>query len=133
MRTISGIVRSGWNHEPIEGAHLILELNVDGDYFPLGDGTTTDANGFYSFTFVPGGLDNERIKVTHISHHEGSIYPHFINGDTADKYLQIKSHEVPEMTVQGWVKHNSNQLWLATFGILLIIVLAYTANGWQTA
>jgi hypothetical protein len=131
MRTISGTVYSGWDHEPLQGAHLVLELNVDGDYFPLGDGTTTDANGFYSFTFVPGGLDNERIRVSHISHYDGNVYPHFMSENDGDIYLQIKSHEQPEMTVQGWVSHNSNMLWLITFGLLMVIVIIHETGGWK--
>ena len=129
MRTISGIVKSGYDHEPIQGAHLVLELNVDGDYYPLGDGTTTDANGFYSFTFVPGGLDNERIRVSHISYHDNSIYPHTISGDEANVILQTKSHEQPEMTVTGTALVDSTYLWLAVFVVLIVIAIVYKTGG----
>jgi hypothetical protein len=129
MQTISGVVRSGYDHEPIQGAHLILELNVDGDYWPLGDGTTTDANGFYSFTFVPGGLDNERIRVSHVSYHDNSIYPHTITGDKANVILQTKSHEQPEMTVTGKALVDSTYLWLAVFVVLIIIAIVYKRGG----
>jgi len=129
MRTISGIVYSGWDQEPIPGAHLILELNVDGEYYPLGDGTTTDANGFYSFTFVPGGLNNERIKITHIAHEDGQLFPHLMSESDGNTYLQSKSHQVASPVITGWISHNSNFLWAMIILLLIFFVIVYETNG----
>jgi hypothetical protein len=131
VRTLSGIVTSGWDQEPIPGAHLILELNVDGEYYPLGDGTTTDANGFYSFTFVPGGLENERIKITHIAHEEKEVFPHLISGNSLDITMNVASHQQDMMTIPGSIVRNNYLVWIVAVVILCLIVLFYSEGTKQ--
>jgi hypothetical protein len=128
MRTISGRIISGWDQQPIPGAHLILQLNVDGDYFPLGDGTTTDANGFYSFTFVPGGFDNERILITHIGHEDAQIFPHFVAGSVADVTMQYKFHEVDGITISDY-RTNTSFWWFMAFGVIGTLAIVFAQNG----
>lgn len=129
MQTITGKVYSGWNQEPLENASLILELNVDGEYFPLGDGTTTDSNGEYSFTFVPGGLNNERIKITHIDHYDGQLFPHFVPEHGAITYLEGKTFQKPSQLSTTWVEQNSNYLWSLIFLLMVLLLIIYETNG----
>jgi len=129
MRTITGTVYSGWNQEPIEGAHIILEINVDGDYYPIGDGTTTDSDGYYSFTFIPGGMDSERLRITHISHYDGTVYPHLVTEQGRISTLESKTHQVESPIITTWVGRNSNYLWSMTFLLLLLFVIIHETNG----
>ncbi len=134
MRTISGQIVSSDDQQGIPGVHLTLELDVDGEWFSLGDGTITDMDGNYSFTFVPGGNDNERIKLSHISHENSQIFPHLVPiGATKNVTMAFKTYEIAGPTITGWIKHNSNQLWLVVFGLLLITIFYFSTNGKATA
>jgi len=130
MRTITGQVLSGWDQTPIAGAHLVLYLDVDGELIPLGTGTTTDNSGEFILSYVPGGSDQEVIKIQHVSYEDGTIYPQFVNpGEYVTRYLTVASYEVPEATVTAWVYRNGNAVWLVATVLILTALLIISENG----
>ena len=74
-------------------------------------------------------MDSERLRITHIAHHDGIVYPHLVTEQGRTSTLESKTHQVESPIITTWVGRNSNYLWSMTFLLLLLFVIIHETNG----
>ena len=132
MRTIQGKITDSNSGIGIPFASIGLGLLDGSEWFAIGTGTTTDFNGNYSLTYVPGGSSNERFQVRHVSYNPEFIDP---NVDAADVSLTPASYQVDEVVIDGTPElvdvpdpFQKNLLWFTIIAVAFIGIFIL-ANG----
>jgi len=111
MTEVQGYIKDKETHEPLVGAHVILEDMYQGDMVA---GTVTDATGYFSMEKRSGTV----ARISYMNFR--TSYPILYTGDARDYYLQRNSTELKEEVITATSDKGFNYRILIAFVIVLI-------------
>ena len=133
MISITGKITDATTGVGIPFASIAVGLLDGSDWFAIGTGTTTDFQGNYSLSYVPGGSSNERLQIRHVSYNPEFIDPEL---DSANVSLTPATYQVPEVVVDGgtvWVDapdpFESRLLFFVVVAVSFLALFVYAVNG----
>jgi len=100
MRTITGRIIDTETRDPIPYVNIALGIMYQGAFAPIGQGTMSDDEGNFSFTYTPDGAENDRLQFSHLGYETRVYNPAQLQGGLPnDIALRATTYEVPEAEV----------------------------------
>ncbi|MCP4789175.1 MAG: carboxypeptidase-like regulatory domain-containing protein [Gammaproteobacteria bacterium] len=102
MRTIHGQIKDSQTGQPIEGVNISLGFWYDGAFGPYPEGTVTNENGEYIFTYTPSGGADERLQLSHIGYTTKVLEPNQLGTDSPQALsLSPTDYDISEVTISA--------------------------------